>query len=67
MIKTIIKSEFLSICCGKIPYGEIYTSTKYFDEVGNPIRTGICSKCRDHATFLSDKEEQKLNKLNKLC
>jgi hypothetical protein len=34
------KSEFLSVCCGAPPLGE--------------IEVGICSRCKDHATFESE-------------
>lgn len=42
----------ISECCGAYSLYELYE-----DRDGN--FTGICSKCRDHATFINDIEDER--------
>jgi hypothetical protein len=44
--------ELISTCCGAPPLGEL-------DNVPDDCPpTGICSKCRDHAAFEKDLEDE---------
>jgi hypothetical protein len=43
-------NNFISTCCGANSWGELYFDDKY-------PPTGICSKCKDHATFEQETEE----------
>lgn len=45
-------SSFISNCCGAPPWGELY------DAIGNIPLTGICSRCKDHASFSQEIEEE---------
>lgn len=46
-------SQLVSACCGARPWGEVYDG----DPKHNIPPTGICSNCRDHATFEQEIEE----------
>ena len=44
-------STLISVCCGARPWGEVY-------DAPNCPPTGICSKCKDHATFQQDTDDE---------
>jgi hypothetical protein len=52
-------SERLSVCCGARPWGEFYYKSDQND-IGD---TGICSKCKEHSEFLTEKEAENKEKL----
>ena len=41
--------KYLSFCCYANPLGEVDLST--------PLASGLCSKCKDKATFMVEVEE----------
>ena len=55
-------SERLSTCCGAKPWGEFDWKPDR-NEIGE---SGICSRCKDHAEFLSEEEMENQEKLARL-
>ena len=49
--------EWLSSCCGALGYLGLSEISE--DDDGVEIRTGICSRCKEHATFynIGDEDE----------
>lgn len=51
-------SEYYSLCCDALPYGEIYYDC-------DSELSGICSECREHTTFYAeDRHKRTLDKEN---
>lgn len=52
--------DLLSVCCGALPLGETHGSTAPKDSpYWYPEIMGICSDCKDHASFEPEEEEAK--------
>ena len=48
-VEGIKKDKYLSFCCYANPLGEVDSTT--------PLPIGLCSKCKDKATFILEVEE----------
>jgi hypothetical protein len=48
---SIVAGSLISVCCGARPWGEVY-------DASNCPPTGICSKCKDHATFEQENDDE---------
>jgi hypothetical protein len=43
--------NWLSGCCGAVAFGELH-------DAGDGEKSGICSVCKDHATFTKSEDEE---------
>ena len=56
-----VNIEYLSECCGALPFGDMY-DTQY--------KSGICGACRDHTMFdevCEECEESNFNEERTIC